>query len=199
MTPSDPPVQVTPSDASNSDTPEESIGLIDLAIVLARHKKLVIGLPIFAAVFAAVVSFLLPNIYTATTKVLPPQSGQSSSAALLAQLGGVAGGIAGGITGLKNPADLYVGMLKSRTVADALIKRFDLSKVYDQTLQSRAREQLASNTAIAAGKDSIITIDVDDMGPQRAADIANGYVEELFKLTTVMAVTEASQRGLNTS
>ena len=196
MTPNDPPVQVTPSDASNSDTPEESIGLIDLAIVLAKHKKLVLGLPIFAAVLAAAMSFLQPNIYTATTKVLPPQSGQSGNMALLAQMGGMAGGISGGIPGLKNPADLYVGMLNSRTVADALIKRFDLNKQYDTTRKSQARAKLASNTKIGAGKDGIITIEVDDQDPQQAADVANGYVDELFKLTIVMAVTEASQRRL---
>lgn len=196
MTPSDSHAQASPSGASNSDSREGGIGLIDLAIVLARHKKLVLGLPLCAAVLAAIVSMLSPSIYTATTKVLPPQGGQSGGAGLLlGQLGGMGGGTAG-IPGLKNPADLYVGMLNSRTVADALIKRFDLSKRYDATLPSHARARLASNTKITAGKESIISIEFDDRDPQQAADIANGYVEELFKLTTVMAVTEASQRRL---
>jgi tyrosine-protein kinase Etk/Wzc len=175
---------------------EDDVSLLDLAIVLAKHKRLVLGLPAAAALVSIVVSLLLPNIYTATTKVLPPQQTQSTSA-VLAQLGSLAG-LAGGAvaTGLKNPNDLYVGMLKSRTVADNLIRRFDLNKYYDQRYPSATRKRLATETTIVAGKDGIITVEVDDEDPKRAADLANAYVDELFKLTTVLAVTEASQRRL---
>ena len=106
---------------------EDEVSLLDLLIVLAKHKTLVLGLPAAAAVISAVVSLLLPNYYTGITKILPPQQTQSTSA-VLAQLGNLAG-LAGGpaVAGLKNPNDLYVGMLKSRTVADNLIQRFDLN------------------------------------------------------------------------
>ena len=94
---------------------EEEISLLDLLIVLAKHKKLILGLPLLAAAVALVVSLQLPNIYTATTKILPPQQAQSSAAAMLGQLGGLAGA-AGGALGIKSPNDLYVAMIKSRTV-----------------------------------------------------------------------------------
>src|SRR5207249_12058426 len=42
----------------------------------------------------------------------------------------------------------------------------------------------------------IITIEFDDEEPKRGADVANAYVDELMKLTKVLAVTEASQRRL---
>src|SRR5258708_10463576 len=87
-------------------------------------------------------------------------------------------------------------MLKSRTVADNLITRFDLSKVYRQELQSSTRLALQGNTSIAAGRDGIIAIEVDDKDPKRAADLANSYVEELMKLTKVLAGTGATQRRL---
>ena len=175
---------------------DDEVNLLDLAIVMAKHKKLVLGLPAAAAVVSIVVSLLLPNIYTGTTKILPPQQTQSTSA-VLAQLGTLAG-LAGGAVGagLKNPNDLYVGMLKSRTVADNIIQRFDLDKLYDQKYQSETRKRLEKETTIVAGKDGIITVEVDDKDPKRAADLANAYVDELFKLTTVLAVTEASQRRL---
>src|SRR5207245_9551993 len=51
-------------------------------------------------------------------------------------------------------------------------------------------------TTIVAGKDGIITIEVDDKDPKRAAELANAYAEELMNLTQVLAVTEASQRRL---
>src|SRR5205814_5714125 len=82
------------------------------------------------------------------------------------------------------------------TVADNLIARFELNKVYQQELQSGTRLALQGNTSIAAGRDGIITVEVDDKDPKRAADLANSYVEELMKLTKVLAVTEASQRRL---
>jgi uncharacterized protein involved in exopolysaccharide biosynthesis len=87
-------------------------------------------------------------------------------------------------------------MLKSSTVADNLIQRFDLNKLYDEQYQSLTRKRLEQETIVSAGKDGIITIQVDDKDPKRAAELANGYVDELFKLTKVLAVTEASQRRL---
>ncbi|MGH9427309.1 MAG: GNVR domain-containing protein, partial [Terriglobia bacterium] len=92
--------------------------------------------------------------------------------------------------------DLYIGMLKSRTVADNLIQRFDLNKLYEQKFQSDTRKMLERLTQINAGKDGIITIEVDDKDPKRAAALANAYVDELYKLTQTLAVTEASQRRL---
>src|SRR6266542_6808160 len=179
----------------SAEPADDEVSLLDLLIVLAKHKRLVLGLPAAAALVSVVISLLLPNIYTGTTKILPPQQTQSTSA-VLAQLGRLAGLAGGAVPGLKNPNDLYVGMLKSRTVADNIIQRFDLNKLYDKKYPSETRKRLEKETTITAGKDGIITIEVDDQDPKRAADLANAYVDELFKLTTVLAVTEASQRRL---
>ncbi len=178
---------------------DDEISLLDLLIVLAKHKRVVLGVPAVAAVAAAIISLLLPNIYTGTTRILPPQQSASAATAMLNQLGGALGGFAGaagGALGIRNPNDLYVGMLKSRTVADNIIARFDLNKIYEEGLQSSARNMLQRNTTISAGRDGIISIEVDDKDPKRAADLANAYVDELTKLTKVLAVTEASQRRL---
>jgi uncharacterized protein involved in exopolysaccharide biosynthesis len=182
-----------------STTEEDEISLLDLLIVLAKHKRIVLGVPVAAAVAAAVTSLLMPNIYTGTARILPPQQSSSAATALLSQLGGALGGLAGlagGAAGIRNPNDLYVGMLKSRTVADNLISRFELQKVYDEDRVSDARKQLEKETTIVAGRDGIISIEVDDKDPKRSADLANAYVEELMKLSKVLAVTEASQRRL---
>ena len=178
---------------------DNEINLLDLLIVLAKHKRIVLGIPFVTAIGAAVISLLLANIYTGTTRILPPQQSTSAATALLSQLGGQLGGIAGaagGALGIRNPNDLYVGMLKSRTVADNLISRFELGKVYDESYLSNVRKRLERGTTITAGRDGIITVEVDDKDPKRAADLANAYVDELMKLTKVLAVTEASQRRL---
>src|SRR5712692_150982 len=143
---------------------DDEISLLDLLIVLAKHKRIVLGIPFVVAVAAAIISLLIPNIYTGTTRILPPQQSASAASALLSQLGGAVGGLAGaagGALGIRNPNDLYIGMLKSRTVADNLITHFDLNKIYQRDLQSDTRKVLEGNTLIVAGRDGIITIDVD--------------------------------------
>lgn len=177
------------------DEGREGVSFFDLLVVLSKYKKIVVGLPIAAAVIAAAYSLSLPDIYTASTKILPPQANRPTAAGMLAQIGGLTGA-AGGSLGLKNPNELYIGMLKSRRVADALIERFDLNNVFQEKLQSDTRATLLGMTKVEDGDDGMIAVKVDDIDPQRAADIANAYVEELYKLTSVLAVTEASQRRL---
>jgi len=171
------------------------IGLIDVMIVLAKRKKLVVGLPLVAGVVALGIALALPPVYRSGTTLLPPQQAQSGAAALLSQLGGAAGMVAGA-AGLKSPNDVYVGMLKSRTVADRLIKRFDLMKAYGTESPELTRKELEANTAINAGKDGLMTIEVEGKDRKAVADLANGYVDELMQMTKTLAVTEASQRRL---
>lgn len=185
----------TPPDTQSPDADDDEISLLDLLIVLAKHKMLILAFPFAAAVLAAGISLLMPDIYTATTKILPPQQSQSATAAMLAQLGGLAS-LVGGVGGLKNPNDVYLAMLKSRTVADNLIQRFGLMQRYGTKYPSDARQALAGVARISAGLDNLIVIEVDDKDPKHAADLANAYVDELNKFTGVLAVTEASQRRL---
>jgi tyrosine-protein kinase Etk/Wzc len=174
---------------------DREISLLDIAISLAKHKRLVLGLPTALALVAAGISLLLPNIYTGTARILPPQQGQSAGATLLGHLGPI-GVLAPGSLGLKNPNDLYVGMLSSRSIADSLIGSFGLRDLYGVDTLDEARRMLAQMTTISAGRDGIITIDVDDRDPERAAALANAYVEELEKVNEKIAVTEAGQRRL---
>ena len=179
--------------APGSEASDSELSVIGILIVLAKHKKMMVGLPLIAAFIAAAVSFALPDVYQANTKLLPPQQAQSGAAALLSQLGG-AGGIAAGVAGIKNPNDVYIGMLRSRTIADKLIKQFDLQKAYDIDSHEKTRKRLEDNTLINSGKDGLIVIEVSDENKKFVAPMANSYVDELLKLTKVLAVTEASQR-----
>jgi uncharacterized protein involved in exopolysaccharide biosynthesis len=171
----------------------DEIGFVDMLIFFAKHKRIIFGVPIAVSLIAAAISLALPNVYKATAKLLPPQQSQSAAAALLSQLGGVAG-LASGMAGLKNPNDLYVGMLQSRTIADRLITRFELKSVYEVEYQEKAREALEKDTDVVAGKDGMITIDVESKDQKLVARLANAYVDELLKLTNGLALTEASQR-----
>ncbi|WLI88047.1 Wzz/FepE/Etk N-terminal domain-containing protein [Massilia sp. R2A-15] len=173
---------------------DAEFSMLDVAIVVAKRKKFIVSSMLVAAVLAAGVSLLIPNTYTGTAQILPPQQ-QSGASALLGQLSSL-GGSVGQSLGVKNPNDTYVAMLNSRTVSDNLIKRFDLSHVYDKESPTDLRTELALRSTIFSGKDGVISIQVDDKNPKRAALLANGYVQELQKLTQTLAVTEASQRRL---
>src|SRR6266498_4434778 len=140
------------SSAAPISSDDDEVSLLDLLIVLAKRKRTVLGIPFVVAIAAVIISLLLPNIYTGTTRILPPQQSASAASALLNQLGGALGGLlgaAGGASvGVRNPNDLYVGMLKSRTVADNLISRFEMRKVYDEDRLSDARKRLEKETTI---------------------------------------------------
>jgi tyrosine-protein kinase Etk/Wzc len=174
----------------------EETNLLDNALVLAENWRTLVFTPLAAGVIALAISFLISPTYTATTRILPPAQQQSTSAALAAQLGSLAG-IIGASAGLKNTADQYVALLKSRSVYDAIIRRFDLKKIYNERYIEDARRELESRSKVSAGvKDGIISIEVNDLDPKRAADMANAFVEELRNLSKTLAITEAAQRRL---
>jgi len=183
------------SEQSPVAAPPPRLDPLDVLLFLASHKRALLGIPLVAALMGAVLSLLMPNYYAAVTKILPPQQNQSSAAMALAQLGSAAG-LASTSLGIKNPNDLYVGMLKSRTVADRLIERFALQKLYDRATLLDTRRVLEQRTAISHGRDGIVTVQFEDTDPARAAEIANAYIQELYKLTQTLAVTEAGQRRL---
>jgi uncharacterized protein involved in exopolysaccharide biosynthesis len=161
--------------------------------VLANSKMRILKVTLVAALLALVVALLLPKMYTATTTVLPPQQNQPSAIAMLGQLGAVAG-LGSADLGLKNPDDLFVAMLGSRTIEDRLIDRFDLRRVYSVKQYQAARKELAKRSDIVAEKEGLISISVTDGDPKRAAELANAYVDLLHELNGNLAITEAGQR-----
>jgi uncharacterized protein involved in exopolysaccharide biosynthesis len=162
----------------------------------ANIGKLVV-LPLLAGVVTAGLTFAMKPVFTAKTTFLPPQGQQPSSvSAALASLGNLSNlaGAAGGV-GLRSPADQYVALMQSVTVSDRIIDRFKLMEVYGEEFRIKARNSLATTVNISSNRrDNLITVEVNDRNPQRAAEMANQYVEELRRLTGELALTEAQQR-----
>jgi tyrosine-protein kinase Etk/Wzc len=177
------------------------VDLLDLLIILAKRKDLIFKVTVGVAIAATIVCFLLPNKYTATAVIMPPQQSQSTASMIMNQVAGAGGlgslaALAGKDLGLKSNSGMYVDILKSRTIADALVNQFDLQKIYRDKKISDARKELGKASDISAGKNGLIEIKVEDYSAQRAADLANAYVDELHKLTKTLAFSEASQRRL---
>jgi tyrosine-protein kinase Etk/Wzc len=193
-------VDARPNDrAGHNVHGEGEISILDLLIVIAQRKRVVLRTTMIFAILAIVTSLLLPVQYTATVMLLPPQETNSMGAALASQLGNLGGmaALAGGSLGLKNPNDRYVAMLQSRTVEDAMVTRYELMKEYRVRYPSDARKHFEKVTTVdGSGKDGLIHIAVEDHDPRRAAELANGYVDQFRDLSQHLAITEAAQRRL---
>jgi len=174
--------------SSPSSPEDEDISLLDIVIILAKHKKLILGLPLVLAVIAAAYALWLPDIYTATTKLLPPQQSQSATSNLVAALSSISG-----LGGGKGVNEVYIAMLESRTLEDRLKQRGLMGGAKGP---SKAREEPPDTVKITSDRAGLINIDVSGPEPKRAAELANAYVEELVLFTHELAVTAASQRRL---
>jgi len=168
---------------------------LDLLLVFSRYKGKIVAITLAAGMLAAIVALLLPKMYTATTTILPPQQNQSAATQLTGQIG-VLNALSGADLGLKNPSDLFVALLMSRSVQDGIVNRYDLRREYWVKQYEDARKKLNSRSNIAAGDEGLISISVSDGNPQRAADLANAYVDQLRALNQTLAVSEAAQRRL---
>lgn len=138
-------------------------------------------------VAAILTALLIPNRFTSTARLMPPDQQGSGGMAMLAALAGKASGplgtlgtLGGELLGLKTTGDLFIGILESRTVKDDLIAKFDLRKSYREKRWEDARKDLARRTDLSQDRKSeIITIEVTDWSPRKAQQMAQEYVNEL--------------------
>lgn len=173
----------------------DEIHLLDILTALARQKKILFMVPLVTGAMAIAAAFLIKPTFSSTAVILPPQQQSSGVSAMLGQIGGLAGA-AGGIAGLKNPNDLYVAMLQSRTIADKLISHFDLKTRFEVETLDEARRKLGGMATSSSDKAGTISVLVEDKDPKFAAELANAFVSELSNLTKGLAITDAAQRRL---
>jgi tyrosine-protein kinase Etk/Wzc len=174
----------------------DEISLFDLLIVLVERRREILWVTAAFALIAFVVALALPKRFTATVSLLPPQQNTSMSSMLSTQVGSMAA-LAGSSLGIKNPNETIVAMLKSRTVEDAMVRRFELMREYREKYPSDARKAFEKHATVdGSGKDGLIRISVEDWDPNRAAELANGYVDQFRQLSEHLAISEASQRRL---
>ena len=191
-----------PSDAMGAPEipdPESSWGaFISSLRVVWDKRRLLARVALVAALVAALGSFLIPNRYTAMARLMPPDQMYSGTAMLAAAAtsqagaGSNLGSIAGDLLGLKNSGALFVGILQSRTIGDDLVNKFNLKKVYWDRRLEDARKDLIGYTYIAEDRKSgIITIEVTDRSPQRAAALTAEYIDELDRLVARLNTSSA--------
>jgi len=173
----------------------------ELLLTLWRERRFIAKALAIGFLLSAIVSLLIPPKYEATTRMMPPEKQSLGGlAGILAaatsgaddKAGSLVGGLMSDAMGVKSSGALYVGVLRSRTVQDTIINRFDLRKVYRVRLQNDARDQLADYTDVNEDRKSgIISITVTDKLPQRAMAIARAYPETLNSLTAQLNTSAA--------
>lgn len=174
-----------------------TVSLPPIIRVAFKRKKLIGIVALAIVALALTAALLLPRRFMATTVILPPQQSGSAGAAMMAQLSSLSAMAGAGALGIKNPNDLQVALLKSRSVEDAMATRFHLQALYHAKYPSSARKRWEKKTFIEDGlKDGLIRLSVTDSDPQRAAELANGWVEEYQRFSATLAVSEASRRRL---
>jgi len=176
---------------------EEEINLLDYIRVIFKYRRMILWICGIAIVTTVIISLLLPKIYSATTTIVPPTEILQKGSGLAGVLGGGESSISlmiGEAIDVENIVNMYVGILESRVVADAIIDRFDLLQIYNVKERSGARNKLRKNTTATASRENIVRITVEDRDPNRAAAMANAYVEELDRqnkrLSTEQAITK---------
>ncbi len=178
-----------------------------LRLLWNRRRSLVRAAAI-GLLASTLIAFLIPRSYTATAQLMPPDSQSSTSSSGLAMMaamaakagaalpgtggGGGLASVAGDLLGMKNTGALFIGVLRSETSQDRMIEQFDLKKVYRVALATDARKILDERTTIVEDRKSgIISISVTDHNPQRAAAMANAYVDELNSLVASLSTSAA--------
>ena len=176
---------------------ESSIDLWDIATTLGEEKKFIAIMTSAIVLITAVVSLIMTPIFAAKAIfIVPAPSAGGSAAQAMANLGGLMGGGAASLLGGgKSPDEMYMEFLKSQTVANTLIEKFDLSKRYEKNTLAKTRKVLKENTLITSNKKAgLITVQVEDIDPQFSADLANAYVAALKEMLRNFAAGEARQR-----
>jgi tyrosine-protein kinase Etk/Wzc len=190
-------------------TPDDEINLTDYWDVLRRRKMMIISLCVVSVLATMMVSLLLPKYYQSQAMILAiaPESGGLGAALSASPL---AGALTGSLGGLSTPVDRLLVFLKSRTIAEMVIKRFDLLRVFNEHKWDAAKESWkdpqkpplledavkklgSSVTSFKKGKEGTIAITVEWKDPKLAAEIANYYVAALTEFMKDKSVNTTVQ------
>ena len=185
---------VSPIVSATAESGREPMCGLDLLLVLSHHKRALLYIAVVTLVVATLISLVLPNIYTATTTILPPAPNESSAAALVGQQLQALSGLSNADLGLRDPTDLCIAVLRSQTIQQAIVDQFGLKHVYSVRHEEDARKKLGARTAILADKEGQVSIGVSDRDPKRAAQMAAAYVDQLRRLGDNLSRSEATHR-----
>ncbi|MFH0809673.1 MAG: Wzz/FepE/Etk N-terminal domain-containing protein [Pseudomonadota bacterium] len=178
-------------------TEQQEINLLDYFRVIYKRRWLVAAITASASIIAVIISLMLPKIYSSTASILPqqdsPMGGPFMGGSADGGGKGIAMGMLGSYLGMGSPADLWLGIMKSQTVKDAVIQRFGLREVYGAETMENTRAALGNRVTLETTDEGIITVTVEDKDPRRAAGMANAFVAELDRVNRKTITTSGGR------
>lgn len=175
----------------------EEMTLLDYALVFWRYGWLIGGICFVTIVAAFILTVRSPKIYESSATLLAPKEGAGSG--VLSGLA-VASGLIQQVPGLSVPSltpnrDMLVSILKSRTLATAVVQKFGLQAYYESKyLEDAIRDLRAATQVSSSSLSATISVSVADTDPRLAAEIANFYVEELDRIFSQFGTGEAGRQ-----
>ena len=185
---------VTPT-AGRQNVEEYESDLLDYARVIWRYKWLIVVLCLVSVLGTLAFTLRMQKVYESTTTLLIPKEGGGGG--LLSAL--AASGLAQQVPGISIPSltpnrDTVVSILKSRTVAEAVVQKFKLQERYQLEFLQDAIRRLQAISAVSVSKEGVIAVKVDETDPQLAAQMANFFVEQLDRLVAQFGSGDASRQ-----
>ncbi|MFH0900189.1 MAG: GNVR domain-containing protein [Pseudomonadota bacterium] len=161
---------------------------VALVAILIRQWRLVAGISTTGIVATVALALFLPRWYAANVQLLPSRPSSFSTSgmmALPAELLGIGGG---------GNAGLLVGILKSRTVTDAVVTEFQLGKAYETKSIEDTRKAFWRHTLVLNDPETgLVTLSFEDRVPTRARDVANAMAEEANRISNELEMNRAGQ------
>ena len=194
---------VTEQLSANKTSVREVPNWVRNASLLWQNRRSLLKTFTISSSLCLLVVCLIPNRYESTARIMPPET-SGSSAALLAALAGRGSGelsgvgnIAASLLGIRTTGPLFVDLLRSATVSNDLIERFQLQQVYGKRYKVDTAKKLARRTTVVEDKKSgVISITVEDSDPQRACNLAQAYLNELNLLVNRTNTSSARQERI---
>ncbi len=161
--------------------------------LLARRRTLIVAFVLLATVMSVVVTLVLPKWYEARALLLPPKDVTlpSPGAGRLAEVVSVTRGL--NLPVMVTPSDVYARMLKSRTIADEIIDRFDLRTLYEQDNFVETYDLLMERSSFQVTEEGLLEVAVEDKDPERAAAMANAFVQVLDSINREIVTERVRQ------
>lgn len=181
----------SPQAVSSLSSPVTAGALME---ALKVRRRMAAAIVVFGTLVGIAYSLLATPRFQAEASFMPPSdAGGGGAAALLSQFGGLSG-LGGTALGIKDPAQMYVGLLGSRELLAEISKEFRLDTVYRIDDRDDILMTLKGLSSFSVGKDGIIRVMVTDEDPMRAAALANTFVKNLQRRLNNYGLVEATAR-----
>ncbi|HAL57089.1 MAG TPA: hypothetical protein DCP63_11605 [Bacteroidetes bacterium] len=190
------------SEQNSTSRPADAVlngtSLFWLLALIARTRRILFISCAIVAVLSLAISLLLPKWYESTVSFVPPK--ETGALGSLGSLTSTLRDIAplrslGGLAGARGTTYNFLSILDSRSTKDAVIRKFNLMEVYDISDSSMEKtvKELESNVTIDVAEEGHISVSVLDTDPQRAAAMANYYVEVLNTISDGLNIQSTSK------